>query len=120
MMSCQQLLEFLEEIASDHDLVGNLSPDDDARRLHKRSARKLRKLVARAAFKSEQFKLERTIALGSQRIARQKGLIARIERLGGDSKNARNLLAAFEQTQSLFEQRREHIRQARLTPALNK
>jgi hypothetical protein len=53
------------------------------------------------------------IALGRQRIARQKGLIARIERFGGDAKQARELLAVFEQTQSLFEQRRERILMAK-------
>lgn len=111
MADNKQLVEFLKEIASDHDLVGNLAPDDEARQLHKRSARKVRKLVERVALKGEQFKLERTIASGGQRIARQKGLIARIERLGRDSKHARELLAVLEQTQSLFEQKREHIKQ---------
>jgi hypothetical protein len=77
--------------------------------LHKKSARKVSKLVERVAVKSEQFKLERTIALGRQRIARQKGLIARIERLRADSRQAPELLALFEHTQSLFEHPRQHF-----------
>jgi hypothetical protein len=109
MLTNQQLVECLEEIATEHELVGNLSPNDEARRLHKRSARKVRKLAERVAFKSEQFRLEKTIALGSQRIARQKGLIARIEALGKNSQQARSLRATFEQTQSIFEQQRQHF-----------
>ena len=106
------LIECLEEIASDHDLVANLAPDDESRRHHKLSSRKVRRLVDRIALRRDQFALEKKIALGGQRIAQQKGRIARLERLGFDSKLARDLLVVFEQTQSLFEQHRRHLRQA--------
>ena len=109
MGSNKQLVEYLEEIASEHELVGNLAPDDEARRHHKRCAHKVRKLIERVVLKGEQFRLEKTIALGSQRIARQKGLVARIERRGNNSEQARKLLATFEQTQSLLEQQRRHF-----------
>jgi hypothetical protein len=107
------LIECLEQIASDHDLVANLATSDESRRHHKLSSRKVRRLVDRIALRRDQFVLEKKIALGSQRIAQQKGLIARLERLGFDSKLARELLVVFEQTQSLFEQHRRHLRQAR-------
>jgi hypothetical protein len=108
-----RLIECLEKIASDHDLVANLATDDESRRHHKLSSRKVRRLVDRIALRRDQFVLEKKIALGSQRIAQQKGLIARLERLGFDSKLARELLVVFEQTQSLFEQHRRHLRQAK-------
>ena len=107
------LIECLEEIASDHDLVANLAPDDMSRRQHKLCSRKVRRLVDRIALRRGQFALEKKIALGGQRIAQQKGRIARLERRGFDSKLARDLLAAFEQTQSLLEQHRRHLRQSK-------
>ncbi len=107
-----RLIEGLEEIASDHDLVAHLAPDDMARRRHKLSSRKVRRLVDRIALRRDQFALEKKIALGGQRIAQQKGRIARLERLGFDSKLARELLAVFEQTQALFEQHRRRLREA--------
>jgi hypothetical protein len=106
------LIECLKEIASDHDLVAKLAPDDESRRHHKLCSRKVRRLVDRIALRRDQFALEKKIALGGQRMAQQKGRIARLERLGFDSKLARDLLAVFEQTQSLFEQRRRHLRQS--------
>ncbi len=70
-------------------------------------------LSSEVAIKGETFKLEKKIAAGGQRIARQKGLIAKIERAGRDSRQARELLAVFEQTQALFEQRRLHLLEKR-------
>ncbi len=109
----ERLIDCLEEIAGDHDLLARLARENELRRCRKRSSRKMSKPVDRIALRRDQFALEKKIALGGQRIARQKGLIARIERLGSDTKLARELLTIFEQTQSLFEQHRRHVRQAR-------
>ena len=106
------IIACLEEIASDHDQVGNLAPDDESRRHHKRSSREARRLADRISLRRDQFALEKKIALGGQRIAQQKGRIARLERLGFDSKLARELLAVFEQSQALVEQRRRDLREA--------
>ncbi len=109
MPNSRQTIEELKNVAADHELVGDLAPDLETRRRNKLGARKVRKLVDRLAHKRDLVRLERNIALGSQRISRQKGLIARIERLGMDSTRARELLGVFEQTQRLFEQYRERV-----------
>ena len=109
MSTSRRTIEFLERVATDRDLLGELATDREARRRNKLDARKVRKLVDRIVRNSELVKLERRIALGSQRISRQKGLIARIERLGANSARARELLEVFETTQALFEQHRDRI-----------
>ena len=109
MSGTRESIEAMREAASEHELLGDLAADREARRRNKLSARKVRILVDRLANRRDLVRIERNIALGSQRIGKQKGLIARIERLGGDSKQARDLLAVFEKTQELFEQYRERI-----------
>ena len=89
MITRPTLIEFLEKIASDHDLIGNLAPDGETRQRHRRAALKLRKLVERVVLKSDQFKLERTIALSGQSKARRYRLIARNEQGGFVSKETR-------------------------------
>jgi hypothetical protein len=105
----QRTVHQLEQIAADCDILGRLAADKEARRRSKLNARKLRKLAYRLSRKHDLVDVEKRIALGSQRLARQKGLVARIERMGADSRSARDLLAVFEQTQALFEQQRERI-----------
>ena len=102
-------IESMRDAAAEHELLGDLAADREVRRRNKLSARKVRMLVDRLVDRRDLVRLERNIALGAQRISKQKGLIARIERLGGDSTQARELLAAFEKTQDLFEQYRERL-----------
>ncbi len=109
MSKSHHTIESLENVAADHELVGELALDRETRRRNKLGARKIRKLVDRLAHRRDLVRLERNIALGGQRISRQKGLIARIERLGMDSARARELLVVFEQTQSLFEEYRARV-----------
>jgi hypothetical protein len=109
MSKSHQTIEELERVAADHELVGELALDRETRRRNKLGARKVRKLVDRLAHKRELVRLERNIALGGPRISHQKGLIARIERLGTDSRRARELLGVFEETQALFEEYRARL-----------
>ena len=102
-------IESLERLAIDRELTGELSTDREARRRAKLSATKVRKLVDRLARHRDLVRLERNIALGGQRISRQRGLIARIEGRGHDSQQARELLAVLEKTQGLFEEYRERL-----------
>jgi hypothetical protein len=109
MSKSSHTIESLENVAADAELIGDLAIDRETRKRNKLEARKVRKLVDRLAHRRDLVRLERNIALGGQRISRQKGLIARMERLGTDSLRARELLAVFEQTQRLFEQYRERL-----------
>ncbi len=109
MPKSHHTIESLENVAADHELVGELTLDRETRRRNKLGARKVRKLVDRLEHKRDLVRLERNIALGGQRISRQKGLIARIERLGMDATRARELLGVFEQTQGLFEDYRARL-----------
>jgi hypothetical protein len=109
MSKSHHTVESLQNVAADHELVGDLALDRETRRRNSLGARKVRKLADRLANKRDLVRLERNIALGGQRISRQKGLIARIERLGADSSRARELLSVFEQTQAVFEQYRERL-----------
>lgn len=109
MSGSRDNIESMRDAAAEHELLGDLAADREVRRRNKLSARKVRMLVDRLVDRRDLVRLERNIALGAQRISKQKGLIARIERLGGDSTQARELLAAFEKTQDLFEQYRERL-----------
>jgi hypothetical protein len=111
MSNSQRKIESIDQLVADHELIGNLAGDREARRRHKLDAQKLRKLVDRLAHKRDLVRIERSIALGGQRISRQKGLIARIERMGSDSSSARELLAVLESTLALLEQKRERYLQ---------
>ena len=114
MSKSNHTIESLQNVAADCELVGDLALDRETRKRNKLEARKVRKLVERLTQKRDLVRVERNIALGGQRIGRQKGLIARIERLGMDSSRGRELLAVLEQTQQLFEQYRDRlIRRAR-------
>jgi Spy/CpxP family protein refolding chaperone len=56
------------------------------------------------------FQAEEHVALGEQHISRQRELIAELDRDGHDTKEARQLLATFEQLQALHVEDRDRLR----------
>ncbi|MBV9913804.1 MAG: hypothetical protein JOZ93_14570 [Sinobacteraceae bacterium] len=66
--------------------------------------------LQKAWLKEQLVEAERHISQGERSIARQRRAIARLEASGGDSGQARELLAVFESTQTLTVADRDRIR----------
>lgn len=64
----------------------------------------------RELLREELAQAEREVCEGEAIVARQRGIVARMAALGGDPRIARELLAAFERTQSLSVADRDRLR----------
>ena len=100
-------IDVLESAAAECDLVFQLALSEDVRRQNA----ELSAAFLEAAIDLKHPKLiasDRRVAVGQRLIANQRGIIARLERQGHSTEQARRLLAILEDTLALFEANRDH------------
>jgi hypothetical protein len=109
MVDRQQKIEALEVAALDCHLIAQLAVNKGARRLNSRLSEKY--LDAANDLKHPGLvATEERIEAARKLVARQRGIVARFERLGLPTQSGRHLLAVLEETLALIEKQRDIYR----------
>ena len=68
-------------------------------------------MIDRALWQEHLAQAERHVTLGETHVAKQRGIVAELERDGHDARIARDLLAELEQMQALHVANRDRLRE---------
>lgn len=114
MGNVQKNIDALESAAAECELISLLTTVYDVR--HQNAELSVEYLkVANDLKHSKLIASEKRVVVGQRLVSHQRGIIARLERQGHSTEQARRLLAVLEDTLALFEAARDyHLRQGPL------